>query len=253
MNPNVQQPYYRNLNMLNGVADPTPIYKFMPFRYALLMILKNTLTIGKIKEWPDVYENYVLKQKFYFQQTGEPLDVFNQADGIFGQCWSEVPESDAMWRIYSPDLDTIRIRTTVEKLYDTIYVNDQCMADTYIGRVEYKPQIDIDTDVQALSPLDFSNLILEIKNCAFVKRIEFDHEHEVRIVKILDSQHARNNGPLLTYPLVPGFIEELTIDPRASVGLVDQLRDLMVAVGANPNLINQSNLYQFTPHRILMQ
>ena len=170
--------------MLNGVEDEMPIYKFMPLRYTLAMVQNRLLTINRISSWPDVYENYMLKQNYYLQ-NGIPIDVINQAAGIYGQCWTYLPESDAMWRIYSPTLDTIRIKTTVEKLYDALYQNDHNMADTYIVLVRYELQADIDRKVQLLSPIDSGDFLREVIKGAFVKRMEFEHEKEVRMLQTM--------------------------------------------------------------------
>ena len=186
--------------MLNGVEDEMPIYKFMPLRYTLAMVQNRLLTINRISSWPDVYENYMLKQNYYLQ-NGIPIDVVNQAAGIYGQCWTYLPESDAMWRIYSPTLDTIRIKTTVEKLYDALYQNDHNMADTYIGLVRYELQADIDRKVQLLSPIDSGDFLREVIKGAFVKRMEFEHEKEVRIVRMLDSQQTLLSGAILQFPI----------------------------------------------------
>ena len=250
MNPNVT-PYWRQHNMLNDITDNLPIYKFMPLQYTLAMVQNNQLTINRISSWPDVYENYMLQQNYYLND-GTPIDVINQADGIYGQCWTYLKESDAMWRIYSPQIDTIRIKTTVEKLYDALYQNDHNMADTYIGLVRYESQNDIDSYVQGLSPLDPGDFLKEVINGAFVKRLEFDHEKEVRIVRMLDSQQTRQSGALLQFPVLPDFIEEFCIDPRADANLVANLTNQLTTLGVPANKICQSQLYQFNSHQMIL-
>lgn len=250
MNPNVT-PYWRQNNMLNDVVDELPIYKFMPLQYTLAMAQNNLLTINRINSWPDVYENYMLKQ-VYSLQDGTPIDVINQADGIYGQSWTYLPESDAMWRIYSPTQDTIRIKTTVEKLYDALYQSDHNMADTYVGLVRYERQTDIDSAVQALSPLAPGNFLKEVIKGAFVKRLEFEHEKEVRIVRMLDSQQTLLNGPLLQFPIPANFIDEFCIDPRADAALVANLTSQLTAIGIPANKIYQSQLYQFNSHQMIL-
>lgn len=184
---------------------------------------------------------------------GTHIDVINQADGVFGQCWTICPETDAMWRIYSQDLKSIRIRTTVEKLYDTLYQSDSNMADTYIGLVQYKTQSDINAYVLSLSPLNASDFIAEVVKGAFVKRTEFSHEQEVRIVRILDSLQMNNIGDLLYYPINSQFIEELCIDPRADNNLTQQLTNDLINVGASKNIIIKSSLYQFNSNNIVFR
>lgn len=251
MNPNVT-PYWRQHNMLNDVKEEMPIYKFMPLEFTLAMVRNKQLTINRINSWPDVYENYMLKQ-YYTLQDGTPVDVINQADGIYGQCWTCQSESDAMWRIYSPKFDTIRIKTTVEKLYDVLYQSDHNMADTYIGKVQYELQTDIDRNVQSLSPIDPNDFLKEVIKGAFVKRKEFEHEKEVRIVRMLDSEQTRGSGPLMQFPIPADFIDEFCIDPRADTAIVSELTSKMTTIGIPTNKIFQSQLYQFNSHHIVLK
>lgn len=237
--------------MLNEVTDDMPIYKYMPLQYTLLMAQKNLLTINRISSWPDVYENYMLKHE-YSLADGRLVDVINQADGIYGQCWTYLPESDAMWRIYSPDLKTIRIKTTVEKLYDALYQTDHNMADTYIGLVKYESQNDIDNYVQQLSPLASGDFLREVINGAFVKRKEFEHEKEVRIVRMLDTQQTFRSGALLQFPIPADFIDEYCIDPRADANLVASLTNQLTSIGIPLNKIVHSELYHFNTHKMVL-
>lgn len=251
MNPNVT-PDWRQNNMLNGVEDELPIYKFMPLQYTLAMVQNNLLTINRISSWPDVYENYMLKQN-YSLQDGTPIDVINLAAGIYGQSWTCLPESDAMWRIYSPSLDTIRIKTTVEKLYDALYQTDHNMSDTYIGLVRYELQVDIDNNVQLLNPIKPSNFLKEVIKGAFVKRMEFEHEKEVRIIRMLDSQQTLQSGAMLQFPIPADFIEEFCIDPRADDAMVANLTSQLISIGIPANKICKSQLYQFNSHQMVLK
>lgn len=251
MNPNVT-PYWRQHNMLNDVTDELPIYKFMPLQYTLAMAQNNLLTINRISSWPDVYENYMLKQ-VYSLQDGTPVDVINQAAGIYGQCWTYLSESDAMWRIYSPNLDTIRIKTTVRKLYDALYRTNNNLVDTYIGLVRYELQADIDNNVKTLSPIAPGDLLKEVIKGAFVKRKEFEHEKEVRIVRMLDSQQTLHSGELLQFPIPVDFIEEFCIDPRADNALEANLSSQLTAIGIPSNKICKSQLYQFNSHKMVLK
>lgn len=242
--------YWRQNNMLNGVVDEMPIYKYMPLKYTLAMTQNNLLTINRINSWPDVYENYMLKQ-YYALKDGKQVDVINMANGIYGQCWTNLSESDAMWRIYSPKLDAIRIKTTVEKLYDALYQCDNNMADTYIGLVCYKDQAVIDREIQNLSPISPNAFLKEVIKGAFVKRKEFEHEKEVRIVKMLDSEHTQEKVQLLQFPIPVDFIDEFCIDPRASSDVVAKLKNQLMSVGIPENRIIQSRLYQFNSHKMI--
>lgn len=251
MNPHIT-PYWYKKNLLNGIDLTAPIYKYLPIQYVLSMIQNQKLAINRISKWDDVYENYILKQN-YTLSNGTPIDVINQANGVFGQCWTTCPETDAMWRIYSPEpkYNAIRIKTTAEKLYDTLYQSDNNMADTYIGLVQYKAQKDIETDVLSLSPLDVRDFLSVVVKGSFIKRTEFSHEQEVRIVRILDSEQSTKAGELLYFPINSQFIEELCIDPRADNRITQQLTNDLMKAGASQNIITKSSLYQFNANSIV--
>jgi hypothetical protein len=125
------------------------------------------------------------------------------------------------------------------------------MADTYIGLVQYKAQQDINADVLSLSPLDAGDFVTEVVNGTFIKRTEFSHEQEVRIVRILDSTQMNKVGNLLYFPINSQFIEELCIDPRADSKLTQQLTNDLINAGAPLDIITKSSLYQFSANNIV--
>ena len=137
-------------NVINLDLD-TPIYKYIPFKYLKLMILKSSLYFGRVSSWEDVYENWFLKEKMVLP-SGEKGSAMDLIPGVFGQSWTLQEESDAMWRIYSkvdkkqPDdyLDdtAVRIKTISGKLFDVIYTDDKDFNSSYIGTVKYLSQDD---------------------------------------------------------------------------------------------------------------
>jgi hypothetical protein len=70
-----------------------------------------------------------------------------QGNSFYGQCWSLTRESDAMWRIYSPNEDGVKVKTTIRKLFTPLF--DKGGHDrkpngeiynlySFIGRVKYQ-------------------------------------------------------------------------------------------------------------------
>ena len=86
---------------------------------------------------------------------------------------------------------------------------------------------------------------------AFTKRKEFDHEREVRIVRMLDSQQTLQNGPLLQFSIPANFIDEFCVDPRADGNLVSTITNQLLAAGVPANTICQSQLYHFNPNKMI--
>ena len=44
-------------------------------------------------------------------------------ENLYGQCWTKTRESDAMWRIYSPNKNGVRIMTTPRKLLTALLIH----------------------------------------------------------------------------------------------------------------------------------
>lgn len=97
---------------------------------------------------------------------------------MYVNCWRiGNAESEAMWRLYCPGDSGVAIQTTYSKLVRSIESDPYC----YIGRVTY-----IDYESEAFPT---NNMFYPVMH----KRISFEHEGEVRIVK-----------HLIDYASVPG-------------------------------------------------
>lgn len=131
--------YFKMQRVINGLDLSRPVYKYIPLKYVITMLKTQKLYVGKVKKWEDTYENFLLKQDFVYDNRH--LSADNLMDQIYGQCWTLLSESDAMWRIYSNPSKmndiAIRIKTTAQRLFDAVYTSDDCMATTSIGSVEY--------------------------------------------------------------------------------------------------------------------
>lgn len=131
-----------------------------------------------------------MKEKLVLQ-TGESGVADNLIPGVFGQSWTLLEESDAMWRIYSKinnpkdgtknylDETSVRIKTTARKLFDAIYTSDEDMARAYIGKIIYLSQKDFNDYQNLRSPLSPIALNETFVNSYFLKREAFAHEQEV--------------------------------------------------------------------------
>lgn len=252
--------FYKNKNIFNGLELNTPIYKFFPLKY-ISALLQGNLYVGKVSSWEDVYENFLFKQRFSLK-NGTPILADSLICCNFGQSWTKSDETDAMWRIYSRipekliysgdfhELDNVavRIKTTAQKLYDAVYTDDSCMTSTYIGSVEYDS---LNSIYQWLSNLKLSvgNLAWTMAQSLFLKRQEFSHEEEVRIIISYAADDPRINKDIIIFQIDPNsFIEEILIDPRL-IGTKKEgvIREHLVEMGAQDNKIYTSKMYNFTP------
>jgi len=183
----------------------------------------------------------------------------------FGQCWSVKEDTDAMWRIYSPDKKSVQIKTTFEKIMKvmdktrgmTIIKNNKILYTfvPYFGRVIYKPQVEIEKLIKDASGLNPFEYYKQCGDSLFVKRQEFEHENEIRFVIIKSNFNAAIDdiGKLedaIFMDVEPmDFIDEIKIDPRADDDLYIEIKQSIDSVFPGLSII-KSHLYAFNSNTI---
>lgn len=246
--------YFKNNNMRNIVPQEREdkIYRIVPFFRLEQMLQQGKNTLVKILSWEDPYENFFYKQEFEYE--GGPVSAVSIGEQIFGQCWSLFKDSDALWRIYSQDRQSVRIRTTIGKLYDSAYIDDGCMISTFIGKINYKAKKDLNkwlTD-NPISALNLDGMAIE---SLFYKRNNFSHEKEVRLIYRTDSESPEKLNPIKQYDIsIDDFIEEITFDPRCDDSYYKAFRDYLIKTyKIDSKKINKSSMYVFKPNKIQLQ
>lgn len=80
-----------------------PLYRIMPKKHLEQLLQTNTLYFRKVALWDDTWE---VPSKFW-KSTGKDVSYskielanISQKD-LYGTCWTDDIDSDAMWRIYS--------------------------------------------------------------------------------------------------------------------------------------------------------
>lgn len=175
---------------------------------------KNTLV--KPKLWEDTFENFTLKSKLRYPDGSEiALDTHER---LYGQCWTTSKASDAMWRLYSPDKRSVRIRTTIDKLLTSIDIAnvDAAMTESCIGKVKYLSESKITSQAKKAfsnnGQMSFGNLFRSL----LVKRKAFSHEKETRLIH-LDWGFKLPSEDIYKYEIEPHeLITQVMIDPRIS-------------------------------------
>ncbi|MEE0082958.1 MAG: hypothetical protein UE068_01935 [Paludibacteraceae bacterium] len=233
----------------NGLDLNTPIYKYIPLKYVITMLSNKKLYVGKVKEWDDPYENFFLKQTFLYGSehiiaTDDIIKV------IYGQSWTTEPESDAMWRIYSNKKNlndiAIKIKTTAQKLFEAVYISEDCSATTSIGSVEYKKIEDITKWMETLNISTVDDIGKNIVPSLYMKRIPFSHEKEVRII----INKVEDLGDYIEYDINPeSMFDEFVIDPRVDNNNFNKIINRLTPY-IMPCKISRSSLYGFTPSEI---
>lgn len=217
------------------------VYRVIPvFRLLELLKTKQNVLV-RPKLWDDPFENYILKATATLP-SGEK-GRFGFRDELYGQCWTLDRESDAMWRIYSSDKSSVRIRSRINLLFKSLYseVDDLPGLSVFVGKVKYESQKSMIKKLADVSDvLDPSGR--GVASTLLMKREEFRHEKEVRLIfnNISDSKH----GDIFHYKFDPlQLIDEITFDPRMNDDLVDAFEHYLLDLNFTRK-INKSPLYQ---------
>ncbi|WP_161804127.1 DUF2971 domain-containing protein [Komagataeibacter europaeus] len=128
-----------------------------------------------------------------------------------------------MWRIYSPNKDSVRVSTTVEKLFTTIY-NSSCPhanISAFIGKVQYGTTDSINDFIKDNSFFDVSigGQNDGIAKTLLIKRSEFSHESEVRLLfNDQGKQFLQDGIATFDFP-VNDIVDDVLLDPRLDRGI----------------------------------
>lgn len=197
--------------------------------------------------WDDPFENFLLKQESQ-TKDGTPVRYEGIHKTWFGQCWTYHRDTDAMWRIYSPNKDGIRIKTTVRRLLESIYDQNDQFANLkyFIGKVTYHPQKHFKDLVSSMVFTEIMNDNRFWAGTFLKKRTEFKHEKEVRLLFDRTDEANPNSDPnLFSFDIDPNSLfDEATIDPRLDANEAKQRIQNIKALGF-PGHVNQSALYKF--------
>lgn len=259
----MRKDYPARIRRINDELDNLHLYKFIDIRSLSYMLQDSRLYLDRVTDaWEDPYENYFLKEELHLED-GRIISADNNLPGVFGQSWTYREETDAMWRIYSQDdvdgngkhkrnFHGVRIGTTVRKLLNLVYVDDNSMADTWIGKVEYLELGEINKRLQSA----IQSLRDDLGCSFFVKRKEFDHESEFRVMKLMDSstiaQTEKYKRIAFNIPDISDFIDSYTLDPRLSHADYHNIKNDLIKMGVEPDKISQSVLYHFDPVKVII-
>ncbi len=222
-------------DLVNIQNEDSKIYRVL--EVPLLFDLLETKRIGLVapKLWDDPYEDFL--RHVYGMSTefnGMRVSFERCAEYIFGQCWTFNNETDALWRIYSPNRDRVKIKTTILKLKKSIEKIKTEDFHSYIGKIKYLTEKTIikkmSSGVKQPAKYLYENDTL-IREYYLTKRNTFENEKEVRLIVRLPETKENYKNTIYQNPdnldicYLPlnnpiELIDEIVFDPRMSDSLV---------------------------------
>lgn len=255
------------------------LYKFMPFESFVDVAVNRRMFLNQVLNWEDPYEADAMREllreilKDVIDEVTPEIkaEVIRYAHrSIYGQSWTLLSESDALWRIYSPD------KMGVCLVVDQHFIQPaECWTGDQ-GAVKKEKLSTIQREVTYCTVDEARHKVLSLRQkdqkwsidpaeCCFYKRIEFSHEREYRLCATrfppgftldieVDSNPqevlAQFNGltypPLLYYDLDRDWIREIVLDPRAPDWFLSTLKGLAKLHLPNAS-VRRSELYGKKP------
>jgi len=232
----------RNFLNLTQKQKDAPIFRVISIERLFQLFNNNENVLVKPKLWEDPFENYIMNS------TGELQDgrmfSIDFREHFFGQCWTRTRESDAMWRIYSPDGNGVRIRTTPRKLLKSLYDSADEFKDIhcFIGKVNYytTPKLEQLLQEKASDWIIDSTGAGQAQTLLF-KRIPFKHENELRL--IFNSQ-GKIDSDIYPYPInSKELIDDIVFDPKIEYKEFKKHKSSLKKLGFKKRIV-KSNLYK---------
>lgn len=215
------------------------IYRIISVQRLEELFTKRQNVLVRPSLWEDPFENFILNSPV--QMANGTTGTFGFNNDFFGQCWTLKSTSDAMWRIYSPKKNAVRVRTTIKKLAESLSagLGNWAHQQAFIGRVAYLKDREL---------IDFGNNVFShglqavaLAQNLLIKRKAFQHEKEVRLLYF---ERTKPKSDLYSYTINPhSLIDQIMVDPRVPVAKVDAFkRKIRKKTGFNGDVV-RSLLY----------
>jgi hypothetical protein len=204
-----------------------PFGRIMPIERLFQVLINETFPLFGPKIWDDPFENLLMDSNFWLDRHF--VNVKKIRDSYFGVCWSMTKESDAMWKIYSPDCRGVKIKTTAGKVFDKIFdsLDDEKLLDFIVGEVRYHDEQGIKQEFGSLGSNDFikdkNGTLIPIS--LLVKRTGFKHEDEVRFI-YQDKSHDGDVVNIKEFDWLD-IIEEIEFHTHLDYGVMDSYKSIL--------------------------
>lgn len=94
-----------------------PVFRIINFDRLLEILESRKNTLSRPENWDDPFEK-LLSLVNVDGNYDFPIKTFGYY--IYAQCWTFSEENDLLWRVYSPERDGVRIRSTPAKLLNSL-------------------------------------------------------------------------------------------------------------------------------------
>jgi len=241
-----------SFNSKDDYEDDIALYRLVPLNRLHRIILRKQLAFTLTKSWEDVYENFLLKSSFqYGIMKNQTLESYQNS--LYGLCFTTKRESDALWRIYSNDKNSVRIKTRLNSIIEML--NKGPINTPYrefeirIGEVEYPFTSELRRKYSKISEKDIiDNFNDHLLDSMFLKRNEFNHEKEFRVIirgLYPNIKSIRELPYFIFFPIEPNdFIESIAFDPRLGNIAYGTNREVLEKIGYSGKTL-RTNLYRF--------
>src|SRR5260370_5289329 len=232
-------------NCIDRPDPDAPIYRVMRVDRFIENLRSRRLMLIRPHLWDDPFENFLYQARLQ-DPDGTPVNITGLRLRLYGQCWSLLRESDAMWRIYSPEKNGVKVQTTVRKLIRAVYdLTDKWASLQYfLRRVSYKSQGEL---LEIFSkPDDYIATLLDGAargpvRALLLKRKEFEHEKEVRLIYQSNEELPDDYVLIQIDPLK--IFDEIIFDLRMPVFSYEAFSAYIKAQGFTKPIL-RSQLYQ---------
>lgn len=105
------------LSFTDNINENDSLYRYISLAQFLSLVENEELLLKKITLWEDTWEGLDKQIPRRKDDGGLEYPHTTLADSVVGQCWTYEKDSDAMWRIYSPDKQGVMIETKAKNFF----------------------------------------------------------------------------------------------------------------------------------------
>jgi hypothetical protein len=258
-----------NIN-LNIKKLYTPVYRIIEFDRIIEILESGQNCFSRPSNWDDPFESLlsfvdIQRSDNYYNR---PINDFGLY--VYAQCRTFLEENDLLWRVYSPNKDGVRIKSTPSKLIDSLknsLVVRSIQAQPQVLEIFYSPSGDekepvyeeikaffgeveylsFDAISEYLKSINKDSEFSDLVKSILIKREPFKNEEEVRV----GIYHLNDLDPISLFYGEKRFyydfnineiFDEVVFDPRITTQKFNGLKDLIINLGYK-NKISRSTIY----------